>query len=532
MKKNILPALLLTAVLLFGLFFNTWNINFGLPHSFYADEPEIAEPAIKYTYEIRDIIKNNNYYKLIPISYVYGTFPTYFLTVFTMGFSKFMNLANLHFDKTSIYIFMRLLTTAITLGTGIFTFLLAGKLFKEKNNNLPIKLISLFLILLNWKFIVHSHYVNADIFLTFLLLGSIYFLYKAYTNNFDNLNTVLSAILFGLAYGTKFTALISLPCFIYIFLAKKDLKALFGFIFTSLISFLITNPFSLIFFSDFSYRIFEMFFKEAGMVFDSVDTNPLKYIDAFIHIIGIILLPFFILGIYSAFKKDEENKNRHFHFFIIANILFYLLFYSLQSRRVERWLLPIIPLVVIYISYGLSAIKNILTNAAYILLLFFLTLSYLYYPSLLLFQFRRDTPKSEAYKWAKENIPTKNTLLPYILVYTEEGLDPMNKLNGTEVIQTNVYESENSFLQYPINPNLFEYVIISSRPMQNFKREEVIKKYPQYVERWNNFENTLTDKNKFEMIKEFSLPKPNLIPLSDVYVFKNMNNGTDCGCSD
>lgn len=67
--------------------------------------------------------------------------------------------------------------------------------------------------------------------------------------------------------------------------------------------------------------------------------------------------------------------------------------------------------------------------------------------------------------------------------------------------------------------------------MQNFKREEVIKKYPQYVERWNNFENTLTDKNKFEMIKEFSLPKPNLIPLSDVYIFKNMNSGTDCGCS-
>ena len=56
-KKNILFALLITFI---AVYLRLHHINFGLPHSFHADEPEIAELAIKYTYEIRDIVKNNN----------------------------------------------------------------------------------------------------------------------------------------------------------------------------------------------------------------------------------------------------------------------------------------------------------------------------------------------------------------------------------------------------------------------------------------------------------------------------------------
>ena len=53
-----------------GLLFRLYHIEFGLPHSFHADEPEIAEFAIKYTYEIRGIIENGDYYKLIPLNFV------------------------------------------------------------------------------------------------------------------------------------------------------------------------------------------------------------------------------------------------------------------------------------------------------------------------------------------------------------------------------------------------------------------------------------------------------------------------------
>ena len=94
-------------IILLGALFRFYHINFGLPHSFTADEPEIAEFAIYYTYQIKDIIKNTDYYKLIPQSYVYGQFPIYLFTVALIAFSKFSNTVGYLFDKTMLYVFMR-----------------------------------------------------------------------------------------------------------------------------------------------------------------------------------------------------------------------------------------------------------------------------------------------------------------------------------------------------------------------------------------------------------------------------------------
>jgi hypothetical protein len=512
--------LLFILILGIGLFFRTWNLGFGLPHSFYADEPEIAELAIKYTYEFKDIVSNNNYYKLIPISFVYGAFPSYLLTIKVMGISKLLNFFHIPFDKTTLYIVMRFIMVMFSLLIAFSSAILYKKIYK---NTFGFFLTLLFLSL-NWKFIVHSHYVNADIILAALINLSFLFLYLATKKNFDNKNTVLSAIFFGLAIGTKFTALISLPLFLFllIFLAKKDCKATFGFFGTALATFMITNPFSIIFFKDFSFRIYEMFFKEAGMVFDSVDSNPFKYISATILMVGLPLLIFSIIGIIKSVKKAENKEDKVFHIFLIGNILIYILFYSLQSRRVDRWLLPILPILVIYASYGIYLLKRIVPRHLFWFLFMFLAAIYLYYPILLLYQFKRDTPKSAAYKWAKANIPVKETLLPYILVYTEEGLDPMNKLIGAKVEKINVYVSENAELFFPRDPSLYEYVILSSRPMSNYKRPEVRKAFPYYSQRWEEFEKKLQNKNNFELIKDFSLSKPNLIPLSDVFIYRNL----------
>lgn len=503
------------AVALLGLFFRLWNISFGLPHSFYADEPEVAEPAIKYTYEFRNIISDNNYYKLIPVSYVYGTFPTYLMTASTMFFSKFLNTVNLAFDKSTLYVNMRVLTAIISLLTAFVAGIIYKQLFKD---NLGF-IITFALTALNWKLIVHAHYVNNDITLTLLLLLSFVFLFRAYINNFDTKNTALSAIFFGLAVGTKFTALISLPMFAYLFLQKKDIKAMAGFLSTSLAVFIITNPFSIVFFKDFSFRIFEMFFKEGGLVFDSADPNPFKYVSALAVMLG---APALLSAFYGIIKSEKLSASKNIHIFLLGNIVIYFLFYSLQSRRVDRWLLPIIPLLLLYASVGIIKIYNKLPKRVFFILAAVFTLFYLYNPALLLTQFQQDTPKSAAYKWIKNNLPLRKSVRPYILVYTEEGLDPINKVGQAKVIKVNVYESENAQLFYPENPFLYEYVVISSRPMSNYKRTEVVKKYPDLTNRWDEFENVLQNSGDFLLIKDFSLSKPNLIPLSDVYIYKNL----------
>ncbi len=502
--------------MLIGSFFRLYHIEFGLPHSFYADEPEIAELAIKYTYEFKSIFQRGEYEKLIPVSFVYGTFPAYLNTFATMAFSKTMNLLNIDFDKTSIYIFLRSFNALLSLLMIGGVAFLTHKLFKNDHATL----LSAFLLAINWKLIVHAHYINADILQTILLIGCYITMWKYYQKESDTMFTVLSGLLFGLAVGTKITTLIAVPFFVYLFLVKKDLKGILAFFFTTIGIFILSNPFSVILKELFAYRILEMFTKEGGMVFDSVDYSPFKYIVAISAIITPLGILFALIGKFTTILK-KPLANKEFHIFLIGTVLIYLLFFSIQSRRVDRWMLPIIPILLIYFSYGLSQIQNMFSKKAFYYLAVIVTVVlYFQNTALLLSQFKRYTPKAEAYLWMKEFV-TENVS---VLVYTEEGLDPMSKLPGVTAKKISVYTDEGAAFYFPDNPDKYDYVVLSSRPMQNHKNPAVMAKYPFYYEKWNKFESEVQDQNKFQLVREFTLPKPNLIPLSDVFIYKNLRS--------
>jgi len=503
----------LTALGMTFFILRLWHIEFGLPHSFYADEPEIAEPAIKYTYEIRDIIKNNNWYKLVPTSFVYGTFPTYLFTIKTIVFSKTLGILGITFQKMHLYILMRSITAFMSFLIIPIVYFLYQKVFKDKEAAVAAAVLTGF----NWKLIVHAHYVNADIIITLLLLLSYLTLYLYYEKKKpDVLYSLLTGILFGLAVGTKITVLLTLPLYVYVFIKKKNVRNLVAFLFLIFGAFVFSNPFSIVFANDFAYRIYSMLFKEGGMVFDSVDSNPFKYL---VGLSYMVTLPVFLISLYGKYKSLSKNKDKTFHMFLIGQVVLYLVFYSLQSRRVDRWLLPILPIALIYATYGTIRLKEAIGNKTFLLLCGLSCVYYLYFPGLLLFQFQRNTPKSASYIWLRENTAPTD----WVLAYTEEGLDPLNKLPYGKVKQLNVYASESAQFLMPEDPSYYNYVVISSRPMTNHKRKEVRSKYPFYYEAWNGFEDAIYHNGKFELVKSFALPKPNLIPLSDVYVYKNLD---------
>jgi len=511
MKKKY--YLLFFFILLIGLALRLYHIEFGLPHSFYADEPEISELAIKYTYEFRSIVRNGDYYKLIPISFVYGTFPAYFFTLANMAFSKSLNLLGIGFGKFELFVFLRVINAVVSTFIVVALGVLAQKIFKKKS----VTLLAVALTALNWKLIVHAHYVNADILQTTLLVFSYLTLFIYYKKKPDNLFTVLTGVLFGLAVGTKITTLIALPIYYYIFLVKKDCRGLVGMTLVALIAFMISNPFSFILSDRFLFRIMTMFTKEAGLVFDSVDLNPFKYLG----VIAWIATPLvFLVSLYGKAVALKLKESRHFHIFLVTNVLLYVLFFSLQKRYVERWLLPVLPIVLIYASYGFYKLQERLNSKIVFAFLFSIIMgTYVYFPVLLMQQFLRWTPKSEAYLWAQENIDP----LEKVLVYTEEGLDPMNKLPGSKVHVVKVYTDEGAQYFTPDDTDYYDYVVISSRPLQNYKRPAVRQEFPFYYEKWSEFENMLADNEHFELVNQFVLPKPNLIPLSDVYIYKNLS---------
>lgn len=527
-RMTALYWILILAIIFLGLVFRLYYINFGLPHSFHADEPEIVELAIKYTYEFKDIITNNNYYKLIPISFVYGTFPSYFFTIFTMLFSKTNGLLGISFPKENIYIFLRVINALISLAIPILAAHMCYKLF----NKLSLSVITLFFLSCNWKLIVHAHYINADNLLVVLLLIAIWLMLNYYNSLNDTKYTLLAGLFFGLAVGTKITALISLPMFIYIFLVKRTPRNLFGFLFTAYGAFIFSNPFSLIYASDFSLRIYEMLSKEGGIVFDSVNYSYFKYFGGLCFILTPAVFIVSIYGLIKALRITNFNtifSNQSllpYHIFLIGQAFIYILFYSVQARYVDRWLLPIIPILIIYGVSGFIHLKGVvllyvrsrfISNLIWLSMSFFIICAYLYFPLLLLTQLKRYTPKSEAYLWAQTNLPVSANKF----VITEEGLDPMNKLPGTLVKKFEVYSVEGAQFSLPPDPSGYDYVILSSKPMSWFKNTNVKEAYPFYYKYWQDFEDQILGPNaKFELVKSFVLSKPNLLNLSDVYIYK------------
>lgn len=326
----------------------------------------------------------------------------------------------------------------------------------------------------------------------------------------------------GFAVGTKITALLSVPLVVYLFIKSKDAKSFLGFEFVALGAFLISNPFSFIYLQDFAFRISQMVTREGGMVFDSADSNPFKYLLALGIMVSPLILAAGLYGVLKSFKHIAVTK--FLNYFFLGNILAYIIFFSIGGRRVDRWLLPVLPLILVYASYGLVKFSELIKSKTLLYgLAALIAGAYMYYPSLLLFQFQRWTPKSEAYLWMQKNTDP----LDLKLAVTEEGLDPLNKLEGAKVVQYEVYESKNAQYGFPPELSAYEYVVLSSRPMTNFKRKEVKEKYPEYARKWTEFENTVLDTSKFKLVKEFVLPKPNLIPLSDVYVYQGVKCGGD-----
>lgn len=500
-----------------GAWFNLYHIEFGLPHSFHADEPEIIELAIKYTFDITDILKNSELYRLIPISYVYGTVPTYLYTVLTMLYSKSHNLLGMEFSKTDIYVFLRSATAVFTLilvptGIGLYQ-----NLFGHPAKRYLGGIVFAFLCALNWKLILHAHYVNADILITIFLCISYLLFLKYLDKSQDTLFTVLTGIFYGLAVGTKVTVLITLPLYLFWFIKKGHIRNMFAFLFVIFGTFIASNPFSLSFANDFVFRVLQLSVKENGLVFDSVDFGFFKYLFGLSYILTPVVLLLAILGIYVAFKGKSNLPK---HWFLLLNVIFYILFFSMGSRRVDRWLLPIIPILLIYSAYSLEWLIYTNKRKVFVPLMAFIFAIYLYFPLLLLSQFDQHTPKSEAYLWMRDNLTPESNKL----IITEEGLDPMNKLESSYVLNYAVYESENGQYRLPEDPLGYDYVVISSRPMQNFKRAEVANKFPFYSKAWVNFENTVLNPANFKMIKSYELTKPNLIEVSDVYIFAKVSN--------
>ena len=532
--KKHLTTILITTAILIGLFIRLYKIDFGLPLIFIADETDIYDEVIKFSLNYKFILRDGSINDFAPPTYVYGMFPTYFLTLCTMILNKTASIFNFHINYDFYHIYLRIITALFSFSIPIFSYLIYKDFFEKGKGALT----AFLLVLFNWKLLVYSRYLNQDIYLTSLVMVSL-FLFLKYLKSGTTRNKsvflILSSIALGFATGTKITALITVPIIVTLIFMKKNIKDVLLFILGVILSFSISNPFSIINFQSFISRVISMKTREAGAVFSSVNLNPFKY---FVGLSNILTLPIFIVGLTTVlvlsiiFLKSSKSKRMGTyelsHIFLMGNVLIYILFFSLNKRLVERWVLPITPILIIYATYGVYSIDKFINsknrqNIIRFSLLFIFSIFYTFYLITFFKQLNIGDTRLSAYNWTTELLDKPKNSNLKILVYTNKGRDPFVNINNCDVQMFRVYESENTINFKPKDPKDYDIIITYSDMENNYKNSYVSEKYPDYQELWLKFENEINNPNNFLLLKSYKTTRLDLMGLSNIYIYQNVS---------
>ena len=529
LKKYIYP-LLITVILAFGISARLHKIDFGRPLSFLYDENDIYDQVVRYAFNYKFIIKQDGIKGFEPEDFVYGTFPTYFLTLATMVLNKYISLSKIEINFDFYFVYMRIVTSLFSLLIIIFTGLLYKKIFKDKIGII----LSITFTALNWKLIAHSHYLNHDVYLTTLSLISTYF-FVSYIQEESKKKYIylsLSALFLGLASNTKITALLIAPILGIILIIRRDWKGIIIAVIGEILFFIISNPFSIISYQKFLSRILLMRKLEAGVVFSEVDTNPLKYIKVLFYVLTpfsfLIAIPGVVKPITQLFKSPKsikQDNDLQERACLSGIILIYIVFFSLNSRLTERWILPIIPIFIIYSAN--SFVQIILSNKyrtyAKIIGFFLLLLPNVICTLSLMKQLNMGKPRVRAYLWLTDylNKPENSNLK--ILMYTNKGYrDPFGNIKNCNLEKFNVYETRGAGNVFPKNPTEYDIVVLYSYMEKNYKNTYVKNKYPEYAKSWENYENTLKDPSKFFLLNKFETTELDLLRIPEIYIYQKV----------
>lgn len=389
-------------ILLFGFLIRLAGIEFGLPDAHHADEPMMVHHAVSYaSWDF-----NPHYFKLPPLlSYLlFILYGVYFALGYLFGFfgsiSEFQELfvAN----PTSFYLLSRFIF-GVLLGTAsiYLVYSLAISFFKEK----WIAILSSIFLAFSFLHVIHSHYVYHDIPMVFFILLAVRKIYELYKD--PKLSYYLWAAFFGgIAAGFKYNAaLLSLCLFLAHVLKEEKIsfravfldKKLYGAAVVMIFTYLLTNPFSVVSFSEFSRELATQFDAEDRLSF----FYHLRY--SLAEGMGKPLLVCSLAGFLIVIFQLGRSAWVLFSF----PFIFYL-FCVFVSQPHERYMLPMVPFFAIAAAYFIfwlyqitpSKKSSLLYLMAGLVLLPTLIKS-LYVDGML---FETDT-RAEAKEWIEKNIP-------------------------------------------------------------------------------------------------------------------------------
>ena len=210
-EKNLLTTKLpILLILIFALCIRLYGLNWDQGQHLHPDERFLTMVAVAQEFpssfkQYLDPISS----KLNPANigfpfYVYGTFPITFVKYVATTFER-----GDYFQLTQVG---RAVSAILDVGIVLIVYLLTSLFQRQYKWDRRIKYVSAFLYSIMVFPIQVSHFFTVDNFVTFFMLGALYFAYRArFLLSKRELNIILSAAFFGLALASKINAIYIAP---------------------------------------------------------------------------------------------------------------------------------------------------------------------------------------------------------------------------------------------------------------------------------------------------------------------------------
>jgi len=444
LEKAIACAVLIPlSVLVFVSFI---NISYGIEDLnimfvFSNDEPENIRMLLKNLYA-NDI----NPRGFFSYGYLYQTIGYFILKIYL--FSGY------NIDKIS---FIAYTLRAISLFSFIGLLLLFERSLKRLNVDLTIRLIFTLFLASIPSLSYWSQRVHPDLLQIFLIFLSFYVLLSKITFT----RIILSALIAGLAFGTKYQgAFLLIFIFSVYFLKKanqltlnnykKQLSIMFAvgscIVFFFVLSWLISNPYVIPNFSDFLSKFTQMRAGLARGYGGAVPTNPFLWFPLLnnqvspggsaILVIGMLLLLFNLVRtfidktrsmFYERLRYLLSDKNRIIVLSIIIYSVIVLLYLMLGVNfRRARHLFALIPFLIMLSSYGISISLKKCHDTIRLLVSILLVIPVILLSTATISKSseasrRYEHPYVEAGIWVKSNYPPSTRVMADTYSYLPQG---------------------------------------------------------------------------------------------------------------
>ena len=366
-------------ILLLAFALRLWGINFGLPYQYHADEPIVVNHALAYG--SGDL--NPHFFKVPPfVSYLlFICYGIYFVLLRLSGAiaGKDAFLELFVTDPTSFYLIARIVFGAVI---GTFTVYFLYRLCK-KHFGKGIALLSSFFLAVNFLHVRDSHYIYTDIPLILILVSAMDLILRiSEERNFRHY--VKFGFLLGLAVAVKYNGVFLLVPFMFAHVNQKGdrheicacpllsfldsrlkharlasrtkrvgmtdiINLLIAFI-ISAVTFFVLNPYV---FLDWHFFLAETLGESTVHGF----MGWLHHLTYSLHEgVGYLILVFSAAG--SILALISKNKKQ---IIILSFVLAYYAVIVFKGQPYDRYVLPIIPFLLILATLALERIANIVS---------------------------------------------------------------------------------------------------------------------------------------------------------------------------